>query len=271
MNDHAGQLIRAAFEAARNAGKSDWYRMTAAVLKNRLLQLTDGQFKESAYGVNTFAEFVASFPDLLAVDSSVHPPIVELLGTEQIPAPLQEKPSSGNRVRPDLWRATVDYSSGLEFIWDMERGKARPALEGEDGRRLPTVGPDDLSEWRRAFFEENQSELLSKRYDLERTRTWLEHGYGTRFLPAWLQGPWNEFTTARVVERLSQWFQKEGLPIPNDLVQPLPEAHKGGKTELEQLREFVIDCVKVMTAQELSMLQLPASAVSRSLRRMYGQ
>ena len=36
-------LIRDAFDRARQAGKLEWHRMTTAVLKNRILQSTDGQ------------------------------------------------------------------------------------------------------------------------------------------------------------------------------------------------------------------------------------
>ena len=40
------RLIIRAFEQARDAGKLDWQRMTTAVLKNRMLGITEGHGRE---------------------------------------------------------------------------------------------------------------------------------------------------------------------------------------------------------------------------------
>ena len=46
MTTDTKTLIRKTFDMARVSGKLDWYRMTTAVLKNRLLMLTKNEFRE---------------------------------------------------------------------------------------------------------------------------------------------------------------------------------------------------------------------------------
>lgn len=53
----ADELVRTAFAAAKAGGKDAWDTMTLAVLKNRLLSLTDGDFDEKEYGASTMTEF----------------------------------------------------------------------------------------------------------------------------------------------------------------------------------------------------------------------
>ena len=56
--------------------------MTIAVLKNRLLDLTAREFTEARYGATSFKDFVSHYPDILQLDDSVFPPVVELCGVE---------------------------------------------------------------------------------------------------------------------------------------------------------------------------------------------
>lgn len=51
-------LLKDAFEAARTSGRSTWWEMTAAVLKNRLLQLARGSFDESQFGAGRFLDLL---------------------------------------------------------------------------------------------------------------------------------------------------------------------------------------------------------------------
>ena len=76
------QLISRAYQQARRSGKPDWHRMTAAVLKNRLLEITSREFNEARYDASNFMEFVSRYPELLSVDDSEFPPVVTLRGSE---------------------------------------------------------------------------------------------------------------------------------------------------------------------------------------------
>jgi len=64
---------------ARHTRKPDWYRMSAAVLKNRLLLLTDRQFDEADYGASTFNAFLKTGTGFVSLDPSTHPPTVLLI------------------------------------------------------------------------------------------------------------------------------------------------------------------------------------------------
>src|SRR5689334_17183736 len=94
-------LFEEAFAQAKASGKAA--SMRSAVLKNRLLSLTDHRFREADYGARTFGEFLALFPDLIEVDHSSKPPLVSFrgdIGTSHLATPARPA-----RVRPDLWDA----------------------------------------------------------------------------------------------------------------------------------------------------------------------
>ena len=112
--EDARDLILQAFRQAWSSNKPDWYRMTTPVLKNRILALTDGRFTEARYGARSLTDFVTKFDDLITLDGSRIPPIVELRDQERIhvtPSELERGPRPP-RIRSDLWRATLDYASG---------------------------------------------------------------------------------------------------------------------------------------------------------------
>lgn len=70
----ARDLLVAAFESARATGKRDWNTMTAAVLKNRVLQLTSRSFDEAALGFKNFTDLLDAMPDVVEVDRTARPP-----------------------------------------------------------------------------------------------------------------------------------------------------------------------------------------------------
>ena len=74
----ARELVERAFDAARDKGKPEWHRMHLAVLKNRLLLLSDREFDETQHGASNFRQFVADLNDLLRLDLDTTPPMVEL-------------------------------------------------------------------------------------------------------------------------------------------------------------------------------------------------
>jgi hypothetical protein len=79
--NNPSELIQAAFEQARIAGKKDWQHMTVAVLKNRLLSLTGGTFKEEQFGARTVADFVRKAGAIVELDDTRFPPVVSLAAT----------------------------------------------------------------------------------------------------------------------------------------------------------------------------------------------
>lgn len=269
--DDVPALLRAAFDAARTAGKVEWRRMTTAVLKNRLLQMTARRFDEKTLGYSSMAELLAQFPDLVQLDHTTRPTTVEFVAEEPLDQTTRiESEATTNlrgRVRPDLWTALLDYSAGHDWVWDAAIGRAREAEPGDDdGRVLPTIDRDELADLRSRFAGEVANGLDAD--DTDRVERWAARGLGTTALPVSLQGSWNEKLKTTVLERLAQWFDLKGLTLPGDLVSAAAaRASREIDDELTRLRTLVIDCVQSMTFSELAALDLPAGAVLRARGR----
>jgi hypothetical protein len=245
--------------------------MTSAVLKNRLLALTNREFTEQRWGAATFRQFLSRYPDLVAIDASRHPPIVELRdreredsGTET--APAERAITAAIRIRPDLWRAVLDYSSGRVYVWDEDSLTAVPATAPAEETRpvLPTVSEETYSSWRADFARES-APLVSPRHAATTDR-WREEGLPTTQLPPALRGPWNAALKRHVLETLETWFAAHEIEPPDDLIEEERPARAPSPTT-ESLRDLVLACVAVMTREELEALHLPAAAVLRADRQ----
>jgi hypothetical protein len=271
LHEEGGRLIVAAFEAARHRGVPEWRRMTSAVLKNRLLALTNREFTERRWGAATFGQFLSQYPDLVAVDASRHPPIVELRDQEQEDSG-RETPTADRaitaaiRIRPDLWRAVLDYSSGRAYAWDADSSTAVPASPPNEETRpvLPTVSEETYSSWRAEFARENVP-LVSPRHATTIER-WRSDGLPTTQLPPALRGPWNAALKRHVLETLETWFAAHEIEPPDDLIAEERPTRAPSPTT-ESLRDLVLACVAVMTREELESLNLPAAVVLRTERQ----
>lgn len=261
-NDDLEDLVRQAFEAARDSGKPDWDTMTVAVLKNRLLKLSD-TFSERKYGARTMSDLVSKIPDLVELDRSFMPPIVRLREGE-----LEKNRRSylGQQIRPDLWNAIVDYARGEPYVW--AGGKAVPVSEthgGKDYLVFPTFSAEDLDGMRSAFAERfhNTGDDDQK----ESLESWRAAGKSVRALPSSLQRRWNTEFKEQVVQRLDQWFVENSIEPPDDmLASPRRPARDQPLPALQALRQFVIRCVEEMTLEELSELRLPPQVLMRGNR-----
>lgn len=259
-------LLLAAFEQARQSGKSDWQEMTTAVLKNRLLSLTDFRFDLRAYGVDGVADFAALAPDTVEVDRDRPYPVVRLRGYLSGSTP-ETHPirSTGSRLRSDLWQAIFDYSRDEGYVWDGVRKIALPRTTEVDGPSLPTLTGTEFDEWREAFVKLHETQVHGA--SLDQLQTWATNRLPTRLLPRALQPLWYEELKNKAVARLREWFAANGIPEPADLLGTRALAASSHfSTEIEALRQVVQASVARMTADELRSLQLPASAVARIVR-----
>ena len=127
--------------------------MTTAVLKNRLLDLTDRSFDEAHWGASSFMNFVSNYPDMLQVDESAFPPVVELYGTEadRLASEGDEYTPIVYHIRSDLWQAALDYSSGVQYVWDRDTKRAKPRHGLETVPIIDTVTADLQRQWRHEF------------------------------------------------------------------------------------------------------------------------
>lgn len=258
------RLITRAFEQARDSGKLDWPRMTTAVLKNRMLALTGREFRESDYGADTFAEFVARFGDVVSLDETVRPPIVWLTETARKEVASVDADSQTNRlwVRNDLWQAVIDRSGGKTYIWDSETLKARPGEATESNPIMPTIDEDVDRGWRSGF----RDSLVADSDEIEQTLAWAENLLPPYHLPRHLTPRWHGFLTRQVHQRLVDWFQAEGVAPPPDFVSDVSERPRHVADDSEALRRLALRTVRAMTEEELSQLNLPLSAVLRAMR-----
>ena len=261
MNEAETLLFRA-YERARLSGKPNWNRMTTAVLKNRLLDLTEGTFDEARFGASNFSEFVRLNHGMLSLDRSVFPPLVTLIGTKSVTQPHDVavvEPSY--RIRPDLWKAALDYSSGIRYVWDAAANQAVPA-EGRDGGRTITPATKSVQ---RAWREDFRSTIEGKFSVEEESQisSWIDEHLAASHLPDRFIGKWNECFRNRIRLHLLNWFSEVRLDPPDDLSTPYKGSPLGISPETEGLREFVLSVVREMNHEELAGLMLPPAAVFR--------
>lgn len=240
--------------------------MTVAVLKNRLLDLTGRAFDETAYGQRSMSDLVRALPDLLEVDETTRPITVSLREEGGAAQPVIHGTDT-TRVRPDLWRAIVDYSSGATYRWTgttAVRGDELP--DGPEFPVLPTLSLADLDDARARFLAENASLADADPRTRHRAEQWREQRLRTIALPFALRPRWNLALKQLVLARLTEWFAAASLEPPADLLQakPISVAGMSGGNATEALRELIIRCVRAMTHDELRDLRLPPAAVLRA-------
>lgn len=253
MSDDSRNLIRLAFEQAKNSGRPHWYRMDVGVLKNRILLLTNRGFRESDYGALTFLEFVRSHRDVLELDETPWPPAVTLKGVHQ------DRPASEparTRVRPDLWRAVMDFSRDTPYVWDNDECVAKLADDSAaDGLVMPTITAEQFTQWKKSFADGVEDSGQDARFN-----DWVEHLRPAIFLSPHLRHRWYDHLKKEVENQLIAWFQRQNLPLPADLIEPL---HGVVPAPDEELRRRLIACVRSMTIDELERVQIPSSALLR--------
>jgi len=289
--DEFRALVRAAFEQALNSGKLDWQEMASAVLKNRLLNLTSGQFSQSRYGSPTFIHLVRRVPDLLDIVNDSPPfklkikaPIADQIDightTEDLPQPVSEDTFTTltehdwrrARIRDDLWRAIIDYGSGNTYVLDPNTGLARPKASNDpDLPEAPTVTPDKVASWRHEFAESLAPPIKARfTEDLD---AWADGRGRQSDLPRTARGPWAEFIKRRVTSILLNWFKGLGESPPKDMLlasesRSIPPSEAIDEVvQARQLRDYIIRALRAMTYEELAQIPLPASVLLHVSRR----
>jgi hypothetical protein len=258
----APDLIERAFGLARQSGKPDWWVMTIPVLKNRLLLLTKNTFKESDFGATSFRNFLSRVPEIVRVDEAPPPGFVILKSAAPATEVRERSPSSkfrGERIRADLWRAVLDYSSGNRYVWDISQQAAKPATLNEDGLVLPTISADELDEWRAEFV------AAHKPLDAEVAKLvegWSKSRLPTAGLPAATRPVWNKYLKRKVELRLQRWFESNSIEAP--AIMEARQESGAPDQQTEALREFIIDCVKIMSSRELLELRISPDTALRA-------
>ena len=255
------QLIEQAFEQARRSGKPDWWLMAIPVLKNRMLQITGRKFREADYGAKSFREFLRNIADLIEVHETPLPGHVALRSAATAELPSNEPQPPQPDIRPDLWEAVLDFSSGTRYIWDVAQGRARAAREDEQAPQLSTLTAEEFDGWRRDFAEQYRP---ADEPTLKQMEHWRDLRLPTLALPPACRGLWNKYLKDHVKQRLSKWFGDNQLgDVPN---LPIPR-RQAPDDELQRLRDFVIRCVQHMSKAEIEDLRLAPTSVFRALSK----
>ena len=255
MVEESRTLIQRAFAKAKESGRQDWYRMSVAVLKNRILDLTERSFRETDYGVLTFQEFIRAHDDILELDESTTPPVAVLKGVSS-----ESQLGSGlwsPRIRSDLWRAVLDFSSLKKYVWDSARNVAEPATSGDvSGPELPTITADMFSQWKRNFVCRADDAMPE-----DRLTEWAEKHLPSSFLPLRLRHRWNAHLKTEAKNHLLAWFKQQNMQPPSDLL--ASQDRRDIAPMSEDLRTRLIACLRLMTTEELERVQIPASVLLR--------
>ena len=270
----------AAFEQARASGRSDWAEMTVAVLKNRLLTITNRSFTESDYNAANLAEFVALYPEDLEVIPHRYPLAVRLKNPSAVaalpPTTEQDVPPQVVRIREDLWRAVVRTPKyGRAYVWDRSAGVARQADPGDPNPVLPSLaGSSGLADLRDTFYDEESERLRNEPPAKARLDDWHRRGYEAAYLAPASRRRWTAFLSQAVLGRLRVFFSSNDIVPPDDLVSDsqgrsaVEHRQLGtGSGDLGGLRTLVHQCVAVMTEQELSDLRISPAVMLRASRR----
>ena len=249
------ELIRAAFAKAQESGRPDWQRMTVAVLKNRILDLTEGTFRESEYGASTFQDFARNHGDILAFDDTRTPPVAILKDPSPESGPLF--PHVQARIRSDLWRAVLDFSNDEKYVWDpVEQVARRASSAGATGPDMPTITAEQFNRWKKAFADGVEEVERD-----DRLAEWTEQRRPASFLTPRFRHRWNGYLKTEVQSHLLDWFTRQGMHPPSNVLEMRDGCAKLPPSE--ELRKRLIVSVRTMTAEELSRVQIPASVLLR--------
>jgi hypothetical protein len=257
----ASELVEKAFALARQSGKPEWWAMAIPVLKNRLLMLTGNRFKEADYGATSFRDFLGKVEELITVEKHPPPGFVILKSAAPDHATKPIRAHHGERVRADLWRAVLDYTSGLTYVWDISQQTARPAEFNEQGLVLPTISLDELKSWRAEFVASHKSGNAEVAGVVE---SWREKGLPTAELPPAMRPIWNKYLKQKVQQRLKDWFETHSIEAP--AIMERKEEPEMSDRHAEGLRDFILSCVRTMSREELLELRISPATAMRALR-----
>lgn len=214
-------LVEKAFAQAEERKGPSGRRMSLPVLKNRLLQLTNRQFKPVEYGAQDLKDLLERLTPRIILIRESGQIFAELRDSGSVRATsvarrsdriakrtalVEAAPhvSESGRIRSDLWMAMIDYTSGRRYVWDETQGIARLANSEDPRPSFPTVSADELDKWRSDFLEGADEGLDSA--DRILAERWRAHRLSTANLPAALQQRWNTELSRRVRQRLRMFF-----------------------------------------------------------------
>jgi len=292
--------LRGAFELLRDAIKNleERGRSTeSAGVKPEMQRLTGGEFNEKNLGFSSFGAFVAAAENadlVVRIETVPGHPMIKSTRATGTPSPTaarvtNEALPSGPRLRPDLWRAFVDWRPEITRVYDKKKGKALmfPAAPGtnstkeEDEIRLEAdrekdrfvpIAPIPMEtqyRWIKEFIETHGDNPLAValRSTMEQARPIKAFSHVIRADPNLAQA-WRSSRLARVAAVVTEWIGSQGLPIQpweQPATTPLRREQARGiaAASNESLRALIHAAVDRMPAAELLRLSIPLEYLTR--------
>lgn len=284
QRDAAFELLLSVVDDLRVSGR----RTFSAGLKPEMQRRSNHGFSEARLGYATFRTFLADAEQrglVKLTPNSTGPDVTveRLVAT----TPLPTVPSASNRrtrIRPDLWKAFVDWREDWRRVYDVGGNRAlmfpnEPHPVGElpeytQVREQVQLAADryiDISPitqetqvgWMRAFADAEsdsafRAELIAALTTHRPASSFTNH---LRTRPQALSR-WNRVRQERVEETIAAWAQTAPVTVEYlELVQPMaPTSVRQGATlpaEETQLRAAVQHAVEVMPLADLLRLSIP--------------
>ncbi|WP_170290140.1 hypothetical protein [Arthrobacter gandavensis] len=248
-----------------------------AVLKNRLLDLTERGFRESEYGAPNMQYLAYLLQDMLEMESSDRSGMSIVRFKDELDTHLGVFPGPPlargySRLRRDIWIAFVDFRAG-SYVWDTVGKRAIPGEAGPGKLAIPSLTSQQEAEMRKDFRANVSTDLAQA--DMQALDEWVTKRLGTMGLPPLLRGQWNGFMRESIASRVSKFFKMSGVEPPADML----ATNSPSKTRQHSvtddsrtvphsydLRAFILRCVDVMSEDELAALPLSASVCLRAQR-----
>lgn len=294
MNESAGNtyyfaLLRTIIDDLKASGRKSF----AAGLKPRLQSLSNGEFAEGRLGFPTFKAFLEAAERAGVVELQRTPSDLLVLprdskgdgGGDRAPA-SREPVAPGKRIRPDLWRAWIEWSQALKRYYDrstdtvvflVDSPNSVPATEPDDARRrvledperfleIPPVSVKATLEAMRAFAETwpnpTDREAMERALTLpEPERAAAEFTRLLRFRPP-VAGAWHLTRMRQVAAAIEEWAQRNQIDV-NYVVdaprsrQDLPVEPRLPRFNEDELRSRLVLAVQRMPVADLLRLPIP--------------
>lgn len=270
-----------------------WYaegrRAYGASLKPELQVRTSGAFDEKVLGYPSFKTFLeaAASRGIVDVYPAPNSPDVQVVPPGRAPAVTQVAPTAEpagfvQRVRPDIWKAFVDWNHAFERFYDRATGVTYfiPATESAfdteeikslrearaaDATRYVSITPISFSEqvdWMRQFTSKDVSNLHDDLVAaLASPRPAREFAMVVR-RDARTNRAWQSEKSKRVAERIEHWKRDHGIDADMFEAPPVRATREvagssSSPVDEKELRKQVHAAIDAMSLNELLSLSFP--------------
>jgi hypothetical protein len=268
--------------------------------KPEMQRRSEGRFSEVALGFDSFREFVKAAIEAGYVtasdDSGSRSLLLHVEGVEVKPFTKSRRTAGGAKrpraIRPDLWKAFVDWNPAISRVWDKQEEAAltfgiEAVHEDTDDRErrklyeshperfiaIPRIPFETQLDWMRKYSESLENERHARRLlsllkaDEKPANAFMTYvrDYGE------LGHDWNMLKTAKVRSMIEAWSRENNL-TPDILESPTVQAESSDATlsskptsteeetaapEEDRVRKLVLRAVNRMPLADLLRLKIP--------------